>query len=137
MKNIFCIEPKLLKQIYNFPKLTQDTELFEGMMIYTLVRSEKRGAITKKGYTLLATDILCIPSDKDWEDWEKDTQRSRFDLDQDNYWTVVTLNGPYERLVLPTKNILEMKLSIMKFADSDDDLRVTYSSWTKIAKTKE
>lgn len=30
-----------------------------------------------------------------------------------------------------------MKLSIMKSADSKDNLRVTYSSWAKIAKTKE
>lgn len=137
MKNIFCVEPKLLKQIYNFPKLTQDTELFEGMMIYTLVKLEKRGAITKKGYTLLGTDILCIPSDKDWKDWEKDTQKSRFDLDRDDYWTIVNLNEPYERLVLPTKDILKIYLSMVKFADSKDNLRVTYSSWTKIAKTKE
>ena len=52
MKNIFCVEPKNLKQIYNYPKLTQDTKLFEGMMIFTIVRSEKKVLLLKKA-------ILC------------------------------------------------------------------------------
>lgn len=113
MTNI-CYSQKDLEVIANYHKFTHDTKLFDGMTIYTIINAKQEGAFIKKGYNLICTDTLVIPSDEDWEEWGKypvNDGKSRFDINQDDYWTVIDTDT-LERSVMSAEDIYERELEI-------------------------
>lgn len=118
---------KQLKQLVEEPKLTQKTNFFEGMHIYTILKSENDGAMVRKGYNLIADEILLKPNNGDWEAWQKDPDNSNqsyfFNLDQDDYWVLADADDLTERSIMSTQAILNMELSQKK-----NNIFVTYSN---------
>lgn len=124
--NIRYTQDQLKELLANSHKLTEDTSLFEGMHIYTILKAKKPGCITRKGYNLIIDEVVLTPNNKDWEEWEKypeNSNKNHFDLDQDNYWVLADANNLAERTVMSTQEILNMEL-----AQKKNNIFVTYSN---------
>ncbi|NJJ53693.1 hypothetical protein HC123_04910 [Lactobacillus crispatus] len=117
-----------LKQVTTLPKLTQCTKFFDGMRIFTVLKAEKGGVITRRGYNLLADEILLMPNDRDWQEWQKypdNSNKSYYDLDQNDYWVIADVNDLADRSLMSTKEILKMELELPQ---RTNNVFVTYSA---------
>ncbi|GAA2958579.1 hypothetical protein MU859_06350 [Lactobacillus kefiranofaciens subsp. kefirgranum] len=124
--NIRYTQDQLKELLANSHKLTEDTSLFEGMHIYTILKAKENGCITKKGYNLIIDEVVLTPNNKDWEEWEKypeNSNKNRFDLDQDNYWVLADADNLAKRTVMSTQEILNMEL-----AQKKNNIFVNYSN---------
>lgn len=95
---------------------TKDTEIFEGMQIYTITRSKHDGVLFKKGLNLLAHDVILAPTDNDWDLWENTPEngnRSRYQVENpDDYWTVADMEDLDDRSLLSVEEIKNMELEV-------------------------
>ena len=124
--NVRYTQDQLKELLANSHKLTENTSLFEGMHIYTILKAKEPGYITKKGYNLIIDEVVLTPNNKDWEEWEKypeNSNKNRLDLVQHNYWVLADANNLAERTVMSTQEILNMEL-----AQKKNNIFVSYSN---------
>ena len=58
-----------LEKLIKATPLTKDTQLFEGMHIYTISRANKQGVLVHKGLNLITHEIIMLPKERDWNLW--------------------------------------------------------------------
>lgn len=103
-----------LKELSQEEPFTENTELFEGMHIYTIVNNDQKDSAMRKGYILLAHEMVFIPTSRDWEAWEATPDsgnRSRFSVENpDDYWLVVDADDFSSRSLMTVNQIKKMEL---------------------------
>lgn len=75
---------------------------------------------------MIIDEVVLTPNNKDWEEWEKypeNSNKNRFDLDQDNYWVLADADNLAKRTVMSTQEILNMEL-----AQKKNNIFVNYSN---------
>lgn len=105
-----------LEKLIKATPLTKDTQLFEGMHIYTISRANKQGVLVHKGLNLITHEIILLPNDRDWDLWESTPDsgnRSRYQVaNKDDYWTIVDAYDLSNRSLMSSKEIKDMELNV-------------------------